>query len=466
MSWTSDDPLLSGNFAPVQDELSVAKLAVSAGAIPPALEGAYFRNGPNPAFEPLSYTYPFDGDGMVHGVYLSGGQASYRNRFIETRGLKAERREGRALYGGVTAPHLTRADLLRPEDDPPPFKNGAFIGVFEQGGQLIAPYEAAPAYAMTWELETRGLWTAGGEEPLPISPHTRRSPVTGERYAIAYDVMRPEVALHRIDASGRLIETRRIDLGLPTMLHDFVLTERHAVLVAGPVIFDVAAAQAGGSLIQWRPERGTRILLWPLDGGSPRWLEAEAFFVFHFANGFQAAGRIVLDYVRHPRLNFGVEDSLPDEGPRFHRMEIDLASGRLEDRRLSDRLCEFPRANEAWETRPTRYSYAPVLVGSEEGPAGTFHGLMRVDAETGSETVREFRGCPLGEAVFVPDPGRSGEDEGYLALFRYDPARDRSDFLLLDARDIAADPVAVVELPRRVPQGLHGSWIPSSAVDR
>ncbi len=462
MTWTSDNPMLSGNFAPVLEELTLEELPVSAGAIPTALDGAYFRNGPNPAFEPLSYTYPYDGDGMVHGVYLQGGKAGYRNRFVETRGLLAERRAGRALYGGVTTPWLTRADLLGPEDDPPPFKNGAFIHVFEQGGKLIAPYEAAPAYALTWDLETLGIWCAGGERPLAMSPHSRRSPITGDRFALAYSADSPEIALHRIDREGLLVETLRTALEHPTMLHDFVLTERFAVVLAGPVIFDLKAAERGGGLIQWRPEIGTKILIWPLDGSPLRRLEAEPFFVFHLANGFEDRGRILLDYVRHPSLRFGVEDAEPSEGPRLHRMEIDLSSGVLKDRRLSERPTEFPRANETFESQATRYTYSAALTGDEQGPAGTFHAVMRVDGESGEECCRDV-GSPIGEPVFVPNPTKSGEDQGYLALFRYDPDRHASDFLLLDARDIEADPVAVIELPCRVPQGLHGSWVPRAA---
>ncbi|WP_208949197.1 carotenoid oxygenase family protein [Streptomyces violaceusniger] len=35
--------------------------------------------------------------------------------------------------------------------------------------------------------------------------------------------------------------------------------------------------------------------------------------------------------------------------------------------------------------------------------------------------------------------------------------------IVLDARDITAASVATVELPHRVPAGIHGSWIPAPA---
>jgi carotenoid cleavage dioxygenase len=45
-----------------------------------------------------------------------------------------------------------------------------------------------------------------------------------------------------------------------------------------------------------------------------------------------------------------------------------------------------------------------------------------------------------------------------LAL-RYDRQQDRSDLVVLDANEFGGDPVAVVQLPRRVPCGTHGSWV-------
>ncbi|HJW69931.1 MAG TPA: carotenoid oxygenase family protein [Candidatus Binatia bacterium] len=45
-----------------------------------------------------------------------------------------------------------------------------------------------------------------------------------------------------------------------------------------------------------------------------------------------------------------------------------------------------------------------------------------------------------------------------LAL-AYDQARSASDFYVLDARDIAGEPIARAALPHRVPYGFHGNWV-------
>ena len=462
IGWTSDDPHLSGPFAPVGPEIDADDLPVVAGRIPAELRGAYLRNGANPLFRPISYTWPFDGDGMIHAVYLDGGRARYHNRFVRTRGLAVERRAGRAVYGGIMAPRPVDPALVGPDGEPGPVKNGAFIHVIGHAGKVLALCEGMAGYELTRDLETVGEWTAGTDRPIRLGAHNRRHPGTGELFALAYAVDRPLVRFHRIDATGHLRSSFELTLAAPTMIHDFVLTERHLVLLACPLVFDLGAARRGQSLLQWRPELGTRIGVLELDGGAPVWLDAEPFFVFHFANGFEESGRIVLDYVRHARLGLGAANDR--ERPRLHRMALDLAARRIEDVPLAELAVEFPRADERREALATRYVYAPTLTPSfgEAGRvAGTFNAVAKVDARTGDVTLHDFGRRIAGEAAFVPRHGADGEDDGWLALYVYDPATAGSDFVLLDARRPANEPVAVVRLPQRVPLGLHGSWLPS-----
>ena len=464
VGWTSDDPYLSGNFLPVQREVDVSDLPVIAGKIPPDLSGAYMRNGPNPLFKPISYTYPMDGDGMIHAVYLDNGRARYRNRFVQTSALSVERRADRALYGGLLGPVPVDPALVHPGENPGPYRNGAFIHVIRHGGHLLALDEAQKCYEMTAELDTIGPWQAGTAEPIRLGAHNRRHPQTGALFALAYSVVEPVVRFHQIDSSGNLARTFPVKLEAPTMIHDFVLTERHIVLLAGPAVFDVQAARAGQSLLQWRPELGMRIGVIALDGSSVSWLEADAFFVFHFANGFERGKEIVIDYVRHARFALGPSASAgPRKAPTLHRLRIDPLHRKVSDAEISDLAVEFPRVNDRREAVPTRFIYLPTLTASlklPNAPSDTFNTMLKVDTASGRVVRHDFGNRIAGEAVFIPRNGRGGEDAGYLAIFAFDPVNRTSDFVLLDAARIEADPIAVVRLPQRVPQGLHGSWIP------
>jgi carotenoid cleavage dioxygenase len=64
------NPYLTGIHTPVKSEATFTDLKVT-GEIPPALNGLYVRNGPNPLKDPNHATHHwFVGDGMLHGVRL------------------------------------------------------------------------------------------------------------------------------------------------------------------------------------------------------------------------------------------------------------------------------------------------------------------------------------------------------------------------------------------------------------
>src|SRR5262249_51155377 len=106
------NPFLRGNFGPFREEGFTENLQVI-GEIPRDLNGTFFRNGPNPQFEPVGRYHWFDGDGMIHAIKLENGRASYRNRWVESGGLVEERKAGRALYRGLLSLEGTEAPAIK-----------------------------------------------------------------------------------------------------------------------------------------------------------------------------------------------------------------------------------------------------------------------------------------------------------------------------------------------------------------
>jgi len=43
-------------------------------------------------------------------------------------------------------------------------------------------------------------------------------------------------------------------------------------------------------------------------------------------------------------------------------------------------------------------------------------------------------------------------------------AENRTDFVILDALNLSAGPVATIKLPCRGHEGFHGIWVPGSAL--
>ena len=67
------------------------------------------------------------------------------------------------------------------------------------------------------------------------------------------------------------------------------------------------------------------------------------------------------------------------------------------------------------------------------------------------------------ETVYVADPAQpSDADGGWLVGFVHHASRNETDLVVLDAADIARPPFASVRIPRRIPCGLHSTWLPST----
>ena len=104
------NPYLAGNFGPIHSEDDF-ELAV-VGEIPAGLNGAFYRNGPNPQFEPRDEHHWFAGDGMIHAFFVEGGKVRYRNRFVRTPKWELEHAAGRAMFGVFGNPMTSDPSVL------------------------------------------------------------------------------------------------------------------------------------------------------------------------------------------------------------------------------------------------------------------------------------------------------------------------------------------------------------------
>ena len=454
---SDDNKFLQGNFAPWRLEGHAPDLEIE-GKLPRELNGTYYRNGPNPAYEPSGRYHWFDGDGMIHAITLEDGRACYRNRWVASAGLAEERNAGRATFDGL---------LDMKPTEMPRFKNTGNTNIVWHAGKLLALMEAAlPTALVPCTLDTIGEWDFGGRLGTAMTAHPKMDPETGEMLFFGYSPFPPYLTYHVADRSGVLVRSEPIDIAWPSMIHDFAVTRDHVIFILCPVVFNFENAQKRGSVFSWGPDRGTRLGVMPRTGGSSdvRWFETDASYVFHPLNAYEDDGRIVLDVARYGRLDFmtpagSQEPWKGDTMARLHRWTIDLAGGGVRSTPLDDTSCEFPRTDERRLGRRHRYGYAVV----EPSPTTTmpvWSAIRRWDLERGTSETRRFgAGCGAGEPLFIPRDAATAEDDGWVIVLVYDAARNASDFHVLDARDIAGEPVATVKLPHRVPYGFHGNWV-------
>ena len=436
----------TGNYAPVPDELTAFDLPVQ-GRIPAELNGWYLRNGPNARTGAAHWCV---GDGMVHGVRLENGRAAwYRNRWVRTESFEHPiglyNDDGtRNLHSSIANTHVVR-----------------------HAGKTLALMEFSLPYEISNDLETVGVYDFGGKLNDSMTAHPKICPVTGEMHFFGTgNIFEPHVVYHRADADGRLTVNRPIDVPALTMMHDFALTAEHVVFLDLPLVFDlrVALAQQDVRELQdlpyrWDDDYGARLGVLRRDDpyGPVRWLDIDPCYVFHIANAYDVRSAnensVVLEVVRYPEI--WRDSSKFSADAALWRWKLNLDTGVVEESQLDDRGVEYPRVDDRLAGAAARYS---VAVGSDA--------LVRYDLQRGTASEQRFGGggrrapSAPSEAVFAPAAGESDELAGWYLTYVYDPVADGTDLVVIDASDFEGEPVARVRLPRRVPHGFHGNWIP------
>jgi carotenoid cleavage dioxygenase-like enzyme len=452
------NPFLAGNYAPVRSEDDF-DLKVT-GQIPAGLNGALYRTGPNPQFAPRGAYHWFTGDGMVHGFFIEDGKARYRNRWVRTPKWQAENAAGRALYGSFGQPAEPGA----------PLTDGgvANTNIVPHAGRLYALEEAHEPYEMNPKtLETGAYGKTGGR----FTAHPKIDPVTGEMVWFAYSAgsvpLNNQIDYGLTDANGKVVRRDRFDAPYCSMIHDFMVTERHVVFPVLPLTGSVERVMRGANPFAWEPDKGSFLAVMRRDASveTIRWFEAPVAYVFHPMNAFEVGSLIHCDVMEYPHAPLfpAADGSELARAPAVlvrWTIDLDAPTGVVRRTQLDDMPGEFPRLDERRACLDYRHGYfAAYRRGSE---VHGFDSVAHIDLLTGAKSVHEFaEGDVPGEPVFVPRTVDAAEGDGWLLSVVYRAQSDTSDLVILDAQDVAGDPVAIVHVPRRTPFGFHGNWMAS-----
>ena len=438
------------------------------GHVPPWLRGTLFRNGSG-RNELAGHWFPhwFDGDGMIAAVRFDDQGIHFRNRYVATDNYRDETRAQRIMHRGFgkMRPGGVLANAFRLP------ANVSNTSVLMEGDRLLSLWEGGPPVAMDpATLATRGVDDFGGKVKA-FSAHPKRDPDTGELFNFGIDYgAKCTLTPYRL-ARGTLAALPKVPLPYAVMNHDFVLTKNHLVFCIGPILSTPLAFLLGfksfDGALHWEGGKPTLILLVPRDGGKPRIIETDAFFQFHFANGYEEDGALVLDLARYPDyLTIGrvLGDYWKSEWPArgtatLTRLIVDLASGKVASRTYDTGTAnEFPIINPAYVGKPHRFAY--IACNPADRVRGLQQQLARVDVQSGAVARHDFgpNGYP-GEPFFIASPG-GAEDDGVIVTPVFDAARQRTDIVGLDARDLAARPLFVARLRHHLPFMLHGTFTP------
>lgn len=433
---------LIGNWAPVKEEITEHNLEIK-GEVPRDLNGLFVRNGMNPV---SGYSdHWFFGNGMLHGIYLENGKASYKNRYVKTPYYENDLNVI-SSFGDLSA-------------------SPANTHIVNHAGKLLALEETSLPWELNRDLETIGVEDYKGKLNTAMTAHPRVCPETEEMLFFAYSMMgEPYLYYHRVSKQGELVQTEAIEIPRPVMMHDWNITRNYVVFMDLPIVSDMDLAVSTGSPFGFKPECGARLGAMPRDGNNSdvRWFDIDPCFVFHSFNSFEEGNKIILYVSRQQEAMVGgFKDIYGGEKTvaRLWRWIIDLENGMVSEEQLDDGACDFPRVNDNRIGLHTEYGYCMQIKTDVESL--TFgETLFKYHLESGKRTDHHLgSNVAGGEPVFAPKPGSTKEDQGWILSLVHDRNTRKSKLVIVDAEAFDQEPVAEVMIPQRVPYGAHGSWI-------
>ena len=444
------------------------------GEIPPWLRGSYYVNGPA-RFQRggLRYKHWLDGDGMVCRLHFDREAVSFASRFVRTPKLKEEEPQDRPIYRtfGTAFPgdKLRRNVMLEPPGN---------VSVYPVAGKLLAfseqslPFELDPV-----TLEGRGEYDFGGSlnDVSPFSAHPKFDPASGHmvNFGISFSPTQPVLNLYEFDAQGRQLRRRRHRLQFQHSNHDFGLSRNYAIFFLSPLLMDfVKFWNEGVSVMEslrWEPEKGSRIVVMPRESKteSPFEVAAGCGKCLHLINCFEGEGLLTVDLLELEAPVYPEYEVIPDLFSTISRCQpvryrIDVRSRRLIDRAAMeyDRGPDFPSFDKHLIGQP--YDDFWMLGISTTGEAGRkFFDQLAHGSWSRGNVADVFQTPPgeylAGEPIYISNP--ENRDEAVIIVEHLDAGRDRAEFQLFDAANVASGPLARLPLRHKIHPGFHTSFL-------
>jgi all-trans-8'-apo-beta-carotenal 15,15'-oxygenase len=447
-------------------------LAPSRGAVPAELNGRLYRIGPG-KFEAsgAAFGHWFDGEGLLTAIDFSGGLAAAACRLVEPAGADAPAYARRGRFG--TAPRGFWRRLRSPWDAAT-YVNAANTALLLWQDRLFALYEGdLPTEVDPETLATIGatdLGVVGRAFAAHPKPHRPSGAVINQGFRTP---LNPHLDYFALGPDGSVRRLSSVPYSGALLTHDFAVTDRFIVSICSPLFADVRAMLLRGRAISealvWRPERGTEILVTPIDGSGPsKRIVTDAFLFTHTANAFEEGEDIMVQGVVAEdganvdwlaSVRFGAEVLAPSTPGRLTELRINAGSGEVGVRTLAEPAIDFPVID--GRVAGQRHGVVYAAGFRDEGAAyrDLFDAVVKIDlARDNTSKVGFGDGHFVSEALFAPRPGTNAEDAGWLLCLNYDANAEESYVAILTAEG-TPELIATLPLGQPLPMSFHGLWV-------
>jgi len=324
-------------------------------------------------------------------------------------------------------------------------------------------------------LETIGRWDFRGTLTSPTcSAHCALDPESGNMVGFAFATkgeFTRDAIYFEVDPSGRIVHSAEFQLPYFAELHDCGVTRDYIAFPVVPIMgVGEEAVKRGETYYAWDPAREIQFGVLPRFGSADlmRWFTAPNCFTSHVMNAWNEGAKVFFDTCVSPGNLF---PWFPERGKPFDpsqcavkltRWTVDMASNEDSFENvevLSDYIGEFPKIDHRWRMKKYRHGWLLGFGGPRRG------GMAHIDLMAG--TTEEWNAPEtkvVQEPVFIPRGPDAGEGEGWIAQAATDTQTLLTELNLFDALNIAAGPIAMVEVPVHMKPAYHGNWFDGSLI--
>ncbi|KAG9151861.1 hypothetical protein Leryth_002133 [Lithospermum erythrorhizon] len=387
LMYDNSQPLqyLSGNFGPILEETPPCNDLPIRGHLPECLNGEFVRVGPNPKLPPVAGHHWFDGDGMIHGIRIKDGKATYVSRYVKTSRLKQEEFFGAAKFmkigdlKGFFGLCMVYMQMLREKLKVLDVSYGmgtANTALVYHHGKLMALSEADKPYIVKvledGDLQTIGMLDYDKRLAHSFTAHPKVDPFTGEMFSFGYSTRaQPYLTYRVISKDGKLCPPWT----LPLISNPRIITS------CSEMVKDNSSFHLMIMLLHSRYAKNELLI---------KWFELPCCFIFHNANAWEDGNEVILIACRIEKPDLAlvggtIKEKLENFGNELYEMRFNMETGQASQKKLSEPSVDFPRVNESYVGRNQRYVYAAILDRIKPKKSAT--GMYRMQSMMSDEPV-------------------------------------------------------------------------------
>lgn len=267
------------------------------------IDGFYGLIGPNINITSKTNLYDlFTGDGLIQGAFFENGQMHYVNHLINTDKFIYEKKHGPVSENMFVRMLFIMLHKMRLLPNILGLANTALLNV---NNKIYALYERDVPYLIDVDFENQAISTIE-KMNLPnlnsFSAHSKFSKPFIE--TLDYNVLGKYVNYFKLNENFETMQHTQIHTKYLPVVHDFLSMGESILICDGPIVLNLPSIFENHLPVRFDQSKNTFFHLVRSDKSVESYEAAGAFYIFHYAEGYENEDTVQLFAAVYENLDF------------------------------------------------------------------------------------------------------------------------------------------------------------------